>query len=240
MSRFFDPTPEQAQQLEEIAAAIPGVQKTFVANHPHLTAADRAAHQQQIAASQVLLTIADRLPAELDGSRRLYPQGSERQDRVIGIGRISTGLGCPHAETDADFLGLMVAFRTPAGRRIDLITINDPRSPTDTPEEFLALLKATADAARATGLLASQATLLGSLVRHAGFGAIRIAAHVTAQTSRTVRSSKRLSAGTGPAVVRARDVLGKFTFVPTVDAPDGPPRWPDTVHAGLAGPPERR
>ena len=188
MSRFFDPTPQQARQLEEIAAAIPGVQKTFVDNHPRLTAADRAAHQQQIAASQVLLTIADRLPAELDGLG-VFTRREGTSDRVIGIGRISTGLGCPHAETDADFLGLMVAFRTPPGRRIDLITINDPRSPTDTPEEFLALLKATADAARATGLLASQATLLGSLVRHAGFGAVRIAAHVTAQTSRTVRSA---------------------------------------------------
>ena len=224
MSRFFDPTPEQARQLEEIAAAIPGVQKTFVDNHPRLTAADRAAHQQQIAASQVLLTIADRLPAELDGLG-VFTRREGTSDRVIGIGRISTGLGCPHAETDADFLGLMVAFRTPAGRRIDLITINDPRSPTDTPEEFLALLKATADAARATGLLASQATLLGSLVRHAGFGAVRIAAHVTAQTSRTVRSASAYQQyWTG--VVRARDVLGKFTFVPTVDAPDGPPPGP--------------
>jgi hypothetical protein len=135
---------------------------------------------------------------------------------LVGIGRISTGLGCPHAETDADFLGLMVAFRTPAGRRIDLITINDPTSPTDTPEEFLALLKATADAARATGLLASQATLLASLVRHAGLAAVGIAAHVTAQTSRTVRSSTAYQQyWTG--IVRARDVLGKFTFVPTTD-----------------------
>ncbi len=54
---------------------------------------------------------------------------------------MSTGLGCPHAETDPDFLGLMVAFRMRSGRRIDFITINDPGSPTDTPEEFLALLR---------------------------------------------------------------------------------------------------
>lgn len=224
MPRFFDPTPSQKQQLEEIAAAIPGVQQTFVANHPHLTAADRAAHQQQIAASQVLLTVADGLPAELE-DLGVFTRRDATAGPVIGIGRISTGLGCPHAETDADFLGLMVAFRTAAGRRIDLITINDPRSPTDTPEEFLALLKATADAARATGLLASQATLLASLVRHAGVGAIRIAAHVTAQTSRTVRSSSAYQQyWTG--VVRARDVLGKFTFVPTADALGGPPRGP--------------
>jgi hypothetical protein len=42
----------------------------------------------------------------------------------VGIGRISTGLGCPHAETDPDFLGLMVAFRAGDGRLVDFVTIN--------------------------------------------------------------------------------------------------------------------
>ena len=133
----------------------------------------------------------------------------------------------------------MVAFRTAAGRRIDLITINDPRSPTDTPEEFLALLKATADAARATGLLASQATLLASLVRHAGVGAIRIAAHVTAQTSRHGAFQQRLSAvldggGAGPGRprqvhLRAHRRCARRSLART-----------DQVHGGLADPPERR
>ena len=63
------------------------MQKTFVDNHPRLTAADRAAHQQQIAASQVLLTIADRLPAELDGLG-VFTRREGTSDRVIGIGRI--------------------------------------------------------------------------------------------------------------------------------------------------------
>ena len=215
MPKFFDPTPEQRGELEAIAAAIPGVQKTFVLNHPHVKTPDRGAHQQQIAASKVLLTVADRLPPELDGLGVFQHTGDD--EPLVGIGRISTGLGCPHAETDADFLGLMVAFRTAAGRRIDLITINDPTSPTDTPEEFLALLQATADAAHATGLLATQATLLASLARHAGLGAVRIAAHVTAQTNRTVRSTSAYQRSwTG--IVRARDVLGKFTFVPAADA----------------------
>ena len=61
----------------------------------------------------------------------------------------------------------MVAFRTPGGRRIDFITINDPTPPTDTPEEFLALLKATAYASGSPGLFASQATLLAGLPSHA-------------------------------------------------------------------------
>ena len=53
-------------------------------------------------------------------------------------------------------------------------------------------------------------------MRHAGLAAVGIAAHVTAQTSRTVRSSTAYQQyWTG--IVRARDVLGKFTFVPTTD-----------------------
>jgi hypothetical protein len=129
---------------------------------------------------------------------------------------MSTGLGCPHAETNADFLGLMVAFRSAQGHRIDFVTINDPTSPTDTPEEFLALLKATADAASTEDQLASQARLLAGLARHARHRAPAIALHVTAQTFRTVRSSSAYQQyWTG--IVRARDTLGKFTFVPVGD-----------------------
>jgi hypothetical protein len=218
MPDFFDPTPEQTRELEAIAAAIPDVQRTFVDNHPQLAGPDRGAHQQQIAASKVLLTIADRLPAELEDLGIF--ERTRNQAPLVGIGRISTGLGCPHAETDADFLGLMVAFRTRAGRRIDFVTINDPTSPTDTPEEFLALLQATAAAAGTSGVLASRATLLASLLRHTGPHAVSIAAHVTGQTNRTVRSSTAYQQyWTG--VVRARDVLGKFTFVPIGDTSAG-------------------
>jgi hypothetical protein len=212
MPTFFDPTPEERKVLEAIARQIPDVQRTLVRNHPRLTMPDRGAHQQQLAGSKVLLTVADTLPPELDGLGIFQRSAPAR----IGIGRISTGLGCPHAETNADFLGLMVAFRTSEGRRIDFVTINDPTSPTDTPEEFLALLKATADAASAEDQLASQARLLAGLARHARNRAPAIALHVTAQTFRTVRSSSAYQQyWTG--IVRARDVLGKFTFVPTGD-----------------------
>ena len=217
MGAFFEPTPEQRRELEAIAAEIPEVQRGLVRNHAQLVMADRGAHQQQLAASTVLLSIAETLPPALDGLG-VFQRGAQAQ---IGIGRISTGMGCPHAETDADFLGLMVAFRTAAGRRIDFITINDPTSPTDTPEEFLALLQATADAAGATGVLASRARLLASLARHAGLRAPAIAAHVTGQTHRTVRSSTAYQQyWTG--IVRARDVLGKFTFVPAIQASQEP------------------
>ena len=220
MPAFFNPTPAQRHELEAIAQAIPAVQRTLVRNHAQLTFADRGAHQMQLAASKVLLTVADRLPKELDGLG-VFQRSSDASAEQVGIGRMSTGLGCPHAETDPDFLGLMVAFRTARGRRIDFITINDPTSPTDTPEEFLALLRATADAAGASGLLASQAKLLAALARHAGVRAPTIAVHVTAQTHRTVRSSSAYQQyWTG--IVRARDVLGKFTFVPASAAAPRP------------------
>jgi hypothetical protein len=215
MATFFDPTPEQRGALEQIASAIPAVQQEFVARHPQLTVPDRGAHQQQLAASKVLLTVSERLPSALDG---LGIFDGTSGTPAVGIGRISTGLGCPHAETDPDFLGLMVAFRTRSGRRIDFVTINDPGSPTDTPEEFLALLQATADAAGSTNLLASQTRLLAGLARHAGLRAPAIATQVIRQTHRTVRSSSAYQQyWTG--IVRARDVLGKFTFVPTTDTP---------------------
>jgi hypothetical protein len=216
MPTFFNPTLEQRRELEAIAAGIPGVQQTLVANHAQLAMPDRGAHQQQLAASKVLLTVADRLPPALDDLGLFHKSSSH-----LGIGRISTGLGCPHAETDPDFLGLMAAFRTSSGRRVDFVTINDPTSPTDTPEEFLALLRATADAAGTSGLLASQARLLAALARHAGLRAPAIAFHVTGQTLRTVRSvSAYQQYWTG--IVRARDVLGKFTFVPASDASAAP------------------
>ncbi len=214
MARFFDPTPEERRALEQIAAEVPAVQQTFVERHPGMTAADRGAHQQQLAASKVLLTIGERLPAELEGLG-VFDGGTSPQ---VGIGRISTGLGCPHAETDPDFLGLMVAFRARGGRRIDFVTINDGGSPTDTPEEFLALLKATADAAGNPTLLGTQTRLLASLARHAGLRAPAIATQVIRQTHRTVRSSTAYQQyWTG--IVRARDVLGKFTFVPAASVP---------------------
>jgi len=215
MPTSFRPTPDERRILDTLAGEIPGVQETLVANHPQLTGPDRGAHQQQLAGSQVRLTLADELPQELQGLGIFERNPSSAAH--VGLGRISTGLGCPHAETDADFLGLMAAFRTRSGRRIDFITINDPTSPTDTPEEFVALLKATADAAGTEGLLASQARLLLSLARHAHGRAPAIAVHVTAQTFRTVRSSSAYQQyWTG--VVKARDVFGKFTFIPTPTA----------------------
>jgi catalase len=219
MSERYSPTPDERRALEQLAEQVADVQQTLVANHPKLQQPDRGAHQPQLGAGKVLLHVADHLPAELAGLGLFTPTGSTPH---IGIGRMSNGLGCPHAETDADFLGLMVAFRTADGRRVDFITINDPGAPTDTPEEFVALLKATADAAAGNAgdglvnMLASQARLLVGLARHAGTRAPAIARQVIKQTARTQRSSSAYQQyWTG--VVRARDVLGKFTFVPVTE-----------------------
>jgi hypothetical protein len=217
MSVIFNPTLEETRALEALIAAIPQIQDKLVDNHPLLTRPDRGAHQQQLAGGKVLLTLAAKLPPALDGLGIFVHDGTVGP-HFVGIGRMSTGLGCPHAETDPDFLGLMVAFQARSGRRIDFITINDPTSPTDTPEEFISLLHATADAAAAQGLVANQARLLLSLARHAGLRSATIASHVSAQTHRTVRSSSAYQQyWTG--IVRARDTLGKFTFVPT-DPPE--------------------
>jgi hypothetical protein len=211
MPPFFDPTPDQRRELEELAAEVPDIQQTLIRNSDQLTQPDRGAHQQQIAGGRVLLQIERELPAELQGLGVFDPAAAPPSG-FVGIGRVSTGLGCPHAETAPDFLGLMLAFQTAAGRRIDFVTINDPTAPTNTPEEFIALLKATADSAR-TG---SQALLLLSLTRHAGLRGPVIATHILGQTSRTVRSSSAYQPyWTG--VVRARDTLGKFTFIPVDD-----------------------
>jgi hypothetical protein len=218
MPQFYAPTPEQRRALEQLAEQVADVQRTLVTNHPQLQSPDRGAHQQQLAGGRVLLSVDSQLPKELDGLG-IFQRGSGPR---IGIGRISTGLGCPHAETDPDFLGLMAAFRTDDGRRVDFVTINHGGAPTDTPEEFIALLKATADAAGGghssdfLNLFASQARLLAGLVRHAGSRAPAIATQVIRQTSRTTRSSSAIQPyWTG--VVRAREVLGKFTFVPPDD-----------------------
>ena len=78
-------------------------------------------------------------------------------------------------------------------------------------------------------MLASQTRLLVSLARHAGTRAPAIATHVIAQTLRTVRLSSAYQPDwTG--VVRARDVLGKFTFVPTSDVNTARPIAPREKH----------
>jgi hypothetical protein len=217
----FDASREALEDLERIVSEIPEIQRTLVTNHAALQRLDRAAHQQQIGAGKVVFEASSELPSELTGIGLFHPGLS-----ATGIGRISTGLGCPHLETDPDFLGLMLAFQTRARERVDFLAINDGSAPTDTVAEFVALLAATAAAAGAKvpfggagkldlgNLTASQAKLLHALAKRLGFvRAVGIYLHLVRQTARTALSSSAVQRyWTG--VVEAGTTLGKFTFVP--------------------------
>ena len=96
MPAIFNPTAEETRALETLIAEIARVQDKLVANHPQLTVPDRGAHQQQLAAGKVLLTPEKTLPPALAGLG-VFKRTPSAQ---FGIGRMSTGLGCPHAETD--------------------------------------------------------------------------------------------------------------------------------------------
>ena len=225
MTAPFRPTPADLDRIGRDVAAISDIQNKLVANHPNLTVRDRVAHQYQVAGGKVLLRVEPKLPANLAGVG-LFEPGAQ----YTGIGRISTGLGCPHLETDPNFLGLMVAFHTRGGQRVDFLTINDPTSPTDTHPQFVKLLDATADAAGAeapfggglgqlglANLAASNLRLIRSLI--AGLGPLlggKIATHVGKQTARTAISSTAYQTyWTG--IVEAGGALGRFMFVPASD-----------------------
>lgn len=87
MSNDWTPFQPTAQDLDRIAgevAAIPRIQAALLANHPDLEAADRGAHQYQVAGSRVELRIDDVLPAALDGIG-LFEPGAVRQRPPIAL-----------------------------------------------------------------------------------------------------------------------------------------------------------
>lgn len=227
----FRPTAADLARIAGEVGAIPELQHRLVEAHPGVAVRDRVAHQQQVAGSRVRLEIAADLPPEIAGIG-LFRAGVAH----YGVGRISTGLGCPHAETDPDFLGLMLAFRAAEGKRVDFLAINDPTSPTDDHAAFMALLSATADSAAPFGsgigaldLAAAQTRLGASLVRQFGLiGGAAVATHVLGQTATTWRSSSAWQPyWTG--IVELAGTAGKFHFRPLADA---------NPHRGLQ-PPER-
>ena len=136
MATPFRPSAADLARIGDDVAPISAIQQKLLANHPRLTMRDRVAHQYQIAGGKVLLRIAQNLPAHFVGVGLFVPGA-----QYTGIGRISTGLGCPHLETDPDFLGLMVVFHSNGGQRVDFLTINDPTSPTDIHPQFVKLLE---------------------------------------------------------------------------------------------------
>lgn len=221
----FRPSQNDLDRIADDVAAIPAIQDKLLANHPDLSTPDRVAHQYQIAGGRVDLTIAENPPENLSGVG-LFEPGSNH----IGIGRVSTGLGCPHLETDPDFLGLSLAFQSDQGARVDFLSINHPAAPTDTHQQFVKLLEATAEGAGAEppfgsglgeldllDLLASNTkltrSLIGSLGIKRGGGT---ALHVLGQTVRTAKSSTAYqSYWTGAVEVGGH--IGKVVFVPTKD-----------------------
>ena len=167
------PSQADVARIEGEVSAIPDIQAMLVNNAPDLKVRDRVAHQYQIAGGKIALKIAAQLPGNLEGVGLFRPDAE-----YTGIGRISTGLGCPHIETDPDFLGIRLAFLTPAGARVDFLGINDPTAPTDDHPRFMAVLAATAEAAgtkavigsgvgrlRLADLLATNLRLVAALVR---------------------------------------------------------------------------
>jgi hypothetical protein len=225
MTTPFRPSAADLARIGNDVAPIAAIQQKLVVNHPRLTVPDRVAHQYQVAGSKALLRVADNLPANFAGVG-LFEPGAQ----WTGIGRISTGLGCPHLETDPDFLGLMVAFQTKSGVRVDFLTINDPTSPTDVHPQFITLLDATADAAGAEApfgsgvgqlnladLTASNLRLIRSLIENLGpVLGLKVATHVVKQTARTALSSTAYQTyWTG--ICEVGGVLGKFMFAPATD-----------------------
>jgi len=221
----FRPTQRDLDRIADDVAAIPAIQETLLANHPDLTSRDRVAHQYQIAGGRAVLNVADSLPDHLTGVGLFEPNSTH-----IGIARVSTGLGCPHLETDPDFLGLSVAFQTSHGARVDFLAINHPAAPTDTHKDFVSLLKATAEGAGAEppfgsgvgeldllDLLASNTALTRSLI--ATLGIKRgggTALHVLGQTLRTAKSSTAYQTyWTGAVEVGGQ--IGKVALVPVDD-----------------------
>ena len=234
----FRPDEADLKAIGQDVAAVQDIQTKLLENHRDLHAPDRVAHQYQIAGGKVLMTVADDLPAELLDVGLFVPGAA-----YTGIGRLSTGLGTPHVETNPDFLGLMLAFQTRDKQRVDFLAINDPTSPADNHREFMDVLHATAESAGAKipfvgdwgqyqigNLIAEQGVFGKALIARMGLaGATKTLAHIVKQTSRTVFSSTAYQVyWTG--IVEAGGTAGKFTLVPARDENRRPKFHPGERH----------
>jgi hypothetical protein len=219
----FRPSAADLERVGQDVAEIPHIQRKLLANNADLKFPDRVAHQFQLAGSRVVFQVANDLPEPLRGVGLFQPAAQHR-----GIGRISTGLGTPHVETNPDFLGIMLAFQTPGGQRVDFLGINNPTAPTDDHREFMSVLHATAESAGADvpfigKLGAHELVNLGAQQTEFGFAlarrmgvikASKTLLHLTKQTLPTGFSSTAYQRyWTG--IVEVGGTGGKFTFVPT-------------------------
>lgn len=234
----FRPKPRDLEAIARDVAEVGAIQQRLVERHPDLKVCDRVAHQYQIAGGKVLLQLDDALPAPLAGVGLFQPGA-----RFTGIGRVSTGLGTPHLETNPDFLGLMLAFQTAAGKRVDFLAINDPAAPTDNHREFVDVLHATAEAAGAEmplvgdwgaydvfNLVAEQKEMVAALKARMGWKKAGMTAfHLTRQTIRTFFSSSAYQTyWTG--IHEVGGTAGKFSLVPSRDVNGRPDFRPGERH----------
>jgi hypothetical protein len=219
------PGADDVRAIAADVAAIAEIQRTLEANERELRCPDRVAHQYQIAGGKVAFEVGPELPEEARGVGLFQPGA-----RYVGVGRVSTGLGTPHSEANPDFLGLMLAFQTADGVRVDLLGINDPASPTDNHRDFMSVLHATGASAGASvpvlgnlvgrglaNLTAEQVKMFAALEQRMGLAAAtRTMTHIVAQTLRTLHSSTAYQQY-WTEVTELSGMAGKFTLVPTRD-----------------------
>ncbi len=218
----FRPSADDLKAIGEDVAEIPDIQQRILANNSDIKVLDRVAHQYQIAGSKVVFQVANDPPEPLCGVG-LFQPGAKH----LGVGRISTGLGTPHVETNPDFLGIMAAFQTPDSHRVDFLGINNPTAPTDNHREFMSVFHATADSAGAKvpfigklsrhdlANLGAQQTEFGVALAHQ-MGLIKAGEtllHLTKQTLPTALSSTAYQRY-WTSIVEVGGTGGKFTFVP--------------------------
>ncbi|HZF10219.1 MAG TPA: hypothetical protein VFE33_15630 [Thermoanaerobaculia bacterium] len=207
----FRPAAEDLAALAAEVAEIPELQRLLVERDDHLKLPDRVAHQYQIAGGKVVLEIAPELPAELAGIG-LFEAGARHE----GVGRLSTCLGTPHAETDPDFLGLMAAFATARGRRVDFLALNEPAFPANDHREFMDVLHATGESAGAPNLVVQQAKFAAALAsRRGALQGAKTLAHVLGQSARTSHSTAFQSYWTGIEEIGGSGA--RFNLVPVRD-----------------------
>ncbi len=208
----FQPTPGDLESIAKDVAPVKDVQEKLRAEHAGLHLPDRVAHQYQIAGSKVTLRIESSLSSDIEGVG-LFEPGTEH----VGVGRLSTGQGGPHHEAEPDFLGLMLAFQTRDGRRVDFISINSPTAPADDHHAFMEIIKASGDAAGARNLFTEQSEFGRSLLKRRGvIEGAKTLAHIGGQTTPTTFSSTAYQTyWTGANGVGT--TAAKFVFVPVRD-----------------------
>ncbi len=234
----FRPNENDQKTTAEDVSEIPAIQQKTLSKNKDLRCPDRVAHEYQIAGGKVMFKVADDLPIPLKGVG-LFQPGAE----YTGIGRISTGMGTPHIETNPDFLGARLSFQTTGGQRIDFLGINDPAAPTDNHKDFMSVMHATGESAGAHfpvigewgayevfDLIAQQAEFGDALKDRMGWvKAGKTLAHLTKQSIRAAYSSTAYQTyWTG--IEEIGGTAGKFMLVPTRDENQRPGFRPGERH----------